>query len=182
MKDDLQGWVEEARRGSKDAFCEIVRTYQAGVRAFLARYVRNRGVVDDLAQETFFAAFRGLEGYDGRTPLRAWLLGIARHRALMHFRQERRGSALAEWWARRIEADTAAGEERERELDALRGCVDGLPEKSAALIHEYYYQGAGAAELARRRSTSEGSIWVTILRLRKALRRCVETKLSGATS
>jgi RNA polymerase sigma factor (sigma-70 family) len=88
--DNEARWVEEARGGSAEAFSELVRVHHAPVRAYLARYVRDRETADDLAQETFLSAFRSLPTWRGDAPLRMWLLGIARNRALTHLRDEER--------------------------------------------------------------------------------------------
>src|SRR5262245_36813765 len=127
MKDTTRH-LELARAGSRDAFCVIVREYQARVRSFLARYVHNHTLVDDLAQETFLKAYVGLASYDPGKPLTLWLLGIARNQALMHFREEQNRrtrearastSTLAGWWAAQIASDGDRERNHERELQAL---------------------------------------------------------------
>ncbi len=58
----------------------------------LVHYIRSRmqprwEEVDDLVQETFLTALRSLPSYRGDSPLRAWVLGIARHKVEDHYRQ-----------------------------------------------------------------------------------------------
>jgi RNA polymerase sigma-70 factor (ECF subfamily) len=46
--------------------------------------------VDDLSQDVFVTAFRGLSSYRRGKDFGAWLRGIARHRLLTHFRSRQR--------------------------------------------------------------------------------------------
>jgi RNA polymerase sigma-70 factor (ECF subfamily) len=69
--------VGAARAGSSSAFQAIVARHQQGVRSFLRRAAGNVADADDLAQETFLAAWSSLWRYGGRASLRAWLCGIA---------------------------------------------------------------------------------------------------------
>jgi RNA polymerase sigma-70 factor (ECF subfamily) len=178
-------WVEEARAGSAPAFSQLVRAHQAAVRAYLGRYLRDSEAADDLAQETFLAAWRTLSTWKGESPLRLWLLGIARHRALSHLRDEERRRAkavdsvdavLAPLLARRAEAD--APEVHERRVAALRGCLETLPPASASIVDEFYFRNRSANELARSAGKSENAIWMALMRVRLALRRCVEGRLA----
>src|SRR5207237_808597 len=96
---DVRKLIDEAREGSADAFCGLVKLYQARVRTYIARFIRDQNVVDDLAQNTFLSGFRRLESYRGDAALGTWLLAIARNEALMYLREERvrrdrEGSAL----------------------------------------------------------------------------------------
>ena len=59
----------------------------AAVRRFLRHLTRgDAALADDLAQETFFTAWRGLARFRGRAGFLTWLLGIAHN----HFRNARR--------------------------------------------------------------------------------------------
>src|SRR5262245_4998161 len=132
--------VERARHGSKEAFTEIMRLHQAQVRAYVSRYVQSNDLVDDLAQETFLDAFRTLRTYRGDSPIRTWLLGIARHRALRYLedvasRKAHEGrtldSVLPAWLGRDLESDSPSGSRHTQEVHALDRCVGELPPASA---------------------------------------------------
>lgn len=162
-----------------ESFAEILRAHQGRVRAYLRRYVLEADLADDLAQETFLAAYRSLATRNPAAPIDLWLLGIARHRALKHLRQESRRplhAALAAWCASRIDARDAADDD----VSALKQCLAGLPPHSAGLIAAYYADGRTSAEIARRTGKKESAIRMTLLRLRDALRTCVEQRRLGA--
>src|SRR5687767_10547951 len=85
---DLRKLIGEAREGSADAYCQLVRLYQARVRTYIGRFIRDPNIVDDLAQNTFLCGYRKLDSYRGDASLGTWLLSIARNEALMHLREE----------------------------------------------------------------------------------------------
>jgi RNA polymerase sigma factor (sigma-70 family) len=62
------------------AFTELVRRHQSAVRSLLRKLTSgDHALADDLAQETFLRAYRGLAGYAGRARLSTWLCQIAYH-------------------------------------------------------------------------------------------------------
>src|SRR5438105_12403974 len=91
--DESAKLIAEVRTGSKDAFSQFVRAHQSKVRCYLGRFLRDADVVDDLAQETFIAAYRSLSTYRQQSSVGLWLLGIARNLALKHLRDEQRRRA-----------------------------------------------------------------------------------------
>lgn len=65
-------------REDHNAFGELVRRYQSPVRGFLTRLTGGDShLADDLAQETFLKAWKGLRSYRGGAKFSTWLFGIA---------------------------------------------------------------------------------------------------------
>jgi RNA polymerase sigma-70 factor, ECF subfamily len=186
LVDDEARLVDEARAGSHETFAELVRRYHVDVRLFLARFVRHADVADDLAQEVFLSAYRSLDTHEAGSPFRAWLLGIARHRALHWLRTEarrlQREGRKIETAVNGLQLHDANGagehvEEVERELAALRRCLRKMPEQGRRLIDAYYYRNESAESLAQRLGRSSGAVRMMLLRVRRALGDCVQRKL-----
>ena len=57
--------IHRAQGGSVEAFEQIVRTHQRVIRSFIVRHVGKSHVADDLAQDVFVAAYRGIQRYMG---------------------------------------------------------------------------------------------------------------------
>ena len=74
--------VAAARRGSQRAFQQLVERHQQAVRGFLRRACADPDDADDLAQETFLAAWSSLLLYRGGASLRSWLCAIAWKKSL----------------------------------------------------------------------------------------------------
>jgi RNA polymerase sigma-70 factor (ECF subfamily) len=83
-----------AGRGDADAITAFVRATQADVWRYVA-YLADRDVADDLTQETFLRALRGVRTYRGEVPARVWLLSIARRAVVDHFRKQGRTPTVA---------------------------------------------------------------------------------------
>jgi RNA polymerase sigma-70 factor, ECF subfamily len=173
---------------SDEAFAELVQLYQGKVRTYLGRFIRDPNVVDDLAQNTFLSSYRKLESWRGDASLGTWLLAIARNEALMYLRDERlrreREASSIEAALSRLARDRVAPEDdgadsHETELAALEKCLAGLPEASARLIREFYFEGRTAREISEESGRKEGSVWVTILRIRRALKDCIRARLAA---
>jgi len=69
--------VLRAREGDRDAFAEIVRSYQRRIYAVAMRMTRRHEVADDITQDTFVRAYRNLGRFEAGRPLRPWLTRIA---------------------------------------------------------------------------------------------------------
>ena len=81
--------VSEALAGSQSAFEQIVRRYQRPVISLIVRMVGDRGVAEELAQESFVKAFRNLRSFDVTRRLSSWLFRIAHNTALDWLRRSR---------------------------------------------------------------------------------------------
>jgi RNA polymerase sigma-70 factor (ECF subfamily) len=186
--DDDGPLIAESGRGSREAFTALVRRHQGAVRRYLASYVDERSVADDLAQEVFVSALRSLETYQASGGFRAWLIGIARHRALEHLRREgrratrERDEMAATLLRKRLELVESDGErlvDRIREMSALDGCLERLPPRSAAIVADHYFRGRRLVDLARDTGRTEEAVRTELLRIRRALRKCVEGRLAA---
>jgi RNA polymerase sigma-70 factor (ECF subfamily) len=77
-----------AREGDQEAASRFVRGTQQQVWRMLVA-LSDRGIAEDLTQETYARAFRALPGFRAESTVRAWLLSIARRVAADHLRAAR---------------------------------------------------------------------------------------------
>jgi RNA polymerase sigma-70 factor (ECF subfamily) len=123
--------VALAKEGESEAFSELVRRHLETVHRWMARAVGEQDA-DDLTQEVFFKAFRGLAGFRGDAPPRAWLASIAdnavknryrsrsRFRRIFASRREEEDSADPPGDAASPEDDARAGESQRYVTEALK--------------------------------------------------------------
>jgi len=106
--------VRKAKTGDTAAFAGIIRRYQNLVFATALQILRDRALAEDVAQETFVAAFRSLQDLRTESSFPPWLRKIARNLALASRKEQRRFGALEE--AGVLQSSPAdAGPEAERE-------------------------------------------------------------------
>jgi RNA polymerase sigma-70 factor (TIGR02960 family) len=86
----LSATLSRARAGDEDAFRELTDPYRRELQLHAYRIVGSAQDAEDLLQETLLAAWRGLERFEGRASIRAWLYRIATNRSLDAVRANRR--------------------------------------------------------------------------------------------
>ena len=101
MAPDDAELIRRYRAGDPDAFEALVRRYQRPLGTYLYRLTGSRAAADDLFQETFLKALRGLPGYDERGRFGSWLFGIATNVASDAWRRNR-------GWREQVTADPEA--------------------------------------------------------------------------
>src|SRR5205809_5320632 len=69
--------LELIRHGDAEAGHHFVRDYYPGIYRYLLYLTGRADAAEDLTQETFLQAWRRLETFEGRSPLRPWLHRIA---------------------------------------------------------------------------------------------------------
>lgn len=83
--------LARARTGDGDAFGELIEPFRRELQVHCYRILGSVQDAEDVLQETMMAAWRGLDGFEGRASLRAWLYRIATNKCLNHLRGSRYG-------------------------------------------------------------------------------------------
>jgi len=160
------------RRGDHAAFEAVYRRYAGRVMSFAYRLCEDRTEAEDLVQETFVAAYRGREGFRGRSEVLPWLLGIAWRRRRDSARSRRPASVAL----RESDAASRPEEVEGQALDAvmLEAAVDRLPPMLWEAFHLVMVQGLTHREAADVLGRPVGTVkWCTstaVRRLREELR------------
>ena len=123
--------IARARAGDEPCFEEFVRRHMAAVHRWMVRAVGEEDA-DDMTQDVFLRAYRGLPRFREQAPPRAWLAAIAdnaiknRYRSRSRFRRIFATHPEPDALAGRASAgaspedEASSGEERESVLGALR--------------------------------------------------------------
>jgi len=135
--------------GDPAAAAAFVRRFQGRVYGLALTMLRDRGLADEVAQETFVRAWRHAETYDarrGRVP--AWLLTIARNLAVDRARLRTATPVDPDVIAAQLELDgevtTADVPERQRVREAVRA----LPDDQRRTLVLAMYAGKTALEIS----------------------------------
>jgi RNA polymerase sigma factor (sigma-70 family) len=159
--------IRAAREGSDAAFGQLVRMHQAVVRGFLRRTLGGGWAeADDVAQETFLAAWGSLRTLKDDTGMRAWLLGIAWRKAQDRIRSVQRGAARDRVWLESIE--TPEGVSHTDRL-AMSAALGDLPTDVRACVALCLADGWSHAEAAQALGLPLGTVKSHVLRGRTKL-------------
>ena len=143
--------------------------------------VRDPHACDDIFQEVALVLWRKFDAYDPRFSFGAWARGIAVRKAMQYFDKHRRlGPVLDPEAAEAVRAafDETPDESVERH-QALRRCVEKLPERSRRLLRLRYEERLKLREVASRVQSTLDAVHKALSRLREALRRCIDEELSA---
>jgi RNA polymerase sigma-70 factor, ECF subfamily len=187
--------LARARAGDEDAFRELTDAHRRELQLHCYRILGSTQDAEDVLQETLLAAWRGLERFEGRASLRAWLYRIATNRCLNALRNTRRRPQELPRMAeppeptRRAEplwlepypdvlleglADNAPGPEaryetREAVALAFVAALQQLPPRQRAVLVLRDVLGFRAAEVAEMLDSSETAVKGALQRARTAL-------------
>jgi RNA polymerase sigma-70 factor, ECF subfamily len=103
------------RGGNEDAFSALVDAYGAAMYRVALAFVRSSAVADEVVQEAWLGALRGLDRFEGRSSLKTWLLRIVANIARTHAAREARAVPFSS-----LELAREAGSEHEPALPTDR--------------------------------------------------------------
>ena len=163
--------------GRAEAYEALVRLYAGRVTALCHARVRRADAADDLAQETFLRAYRGLASLAEPDKFGPWLCGIA-HRACLDWLKSRARTQV-HFSALRPDQDpeellTAPSADGTR-LDPddrrqLLAEIDALPDDCRQVVLLYYYNDLTYRDLAHLLGVSPATINARLTRARALLR------------
>jgi RNA polymerase sigma factor (sigma-70 family) len=163
------------QEGGREAFAGLVERYKDLVCALTFSATGDRALSEDLAQETFLVAWRGLPTLREAGKFRAWLCGIARNLSRNARRDGAREVSTADVPEVAVDAvviDALAADEEEALV--WRALAD-MPESYREPLVLFYREGKSAAEVAAALGLSVNATEQRISRGRKQLKDSVAT-------
>jgi RNA polymerase sigma-70 factor, ECF subfamily len=124
--------------------------HNVGLYRFIVRLTRDRSMAEDLVSDVFLDVWRNAGGFEHKSKVSTWLLGIARHKIGSAFRH-RVDAHLDEHFAATVE-DPA--DDPERALDnqdrsaVLRRCLARLSPAHREIIDLVYYHDQSVEDVA----------------------------------
>jgi RNA polymerase sigma-70 factor (ECF subfamily) len=159
-------FLEGLRRGDASAGRQFVRDYYPGIYRYLLTLSERPELAADLTQETFLQAWRHLDQFQGRAPLRVWLYRIARREFVRGLRSRRSQTSLNE-----LEEVAEPHDAAWTDAVELRMVLCYLPreEREAVLLH--YLEGYNCREIARMVRAPVGTVKQRLMTARSHLQR-----------
>ena len=87
--EDERVWLEQARRGDREAFGRLIGAYQTPVFNLAYRMLGNADEAEQAAQEAFIRAWTRLDGYNPAHKFSTWLLSITSNYCIDQIRKRR---------------------------------------------------------------------------------------------
>ncbi len=177
-------WADDLRlarcagAGDEQALNRIYELYADSLFAFIYHYLGgNRIDAEEIWQDTWWAAFRSIGKYSGKSRLFTWLCGIARHKLMDHYRCRYSGiQPSVEIYNECLDEliDTGPLPEQVVMNNATRACVVEaltlLPVDQYTALLSRYVEGRSVEEIARLLGKSYKATESLLSRARAAFR------------
>ena len=153
--------------------------------AYIRSSTRDDAVADDIFQETMLTAWRRLGDYDKDRPFGPWLRGIAARILLAHHRKAARDFAVCDeetldGFSQRFETlDRLPGDAFDDKLEALRDCLQKLPEQYREPIRLRYGEDIGVGGIVERMGLAAETVKKRLQRAKARLLDCINRKLAA---
>jgi RNA polymerase sigma-70 factor (ECF subfamily) len=170
--------VARSKAGDTEAFGELVRRYQKPVFRIVLRMVKSPDDADDLTQDTFVRAHRGLRTFKEEFDFHPWLYRIAVNQAINFLNKRKRQAAVD--LEDVPELDIKSGPEpesplqsasRQEVLKRLDAALERLPEEQRTVFLLRVQEGLSYEEIAETMETPKGTVMSRLARARMALRK-----------
>jgi RNA polymerase sigma-70 factor, ECF subfamily len=171
-KSDERELIASVLRKDRKAAARLVAAHIDAVYAYARhRLAPHADLVDDVVQEVFLAALKGLAAFEGQSSLRTWLLAIARHKIEDIYRQRLRGeldldldSTDDEPTSTEIPLDEQI--DKARAGAKTRRVLERMPERYALILLWRYWEQRSARDVAAAIGTTEKSVERLLARAR----------------
>jgi RNA polymerase sigma-70 factor (ECF subfamily) len=133
------------KRGDPQAVRQLAERHYDRVYRVALAWTRNGHTAEDLTQETFTAAIRGIRGFREASSLFTWLVGILRRQWLYRSRREKRLKVMPD-----VDPGAAPDEDRDRK-DAhalMRSVIEGMGEDDRVILVLFYVEELRYTEIA----------------------------------
>ncbi|MFO7649731.1 MAG: sigma-70 family RNA polymerase sigma factor [bacterium] len=162
--------VARAQAGDLGAFDELVRRYGAALYRYAWRNTRNAAAAEELAQEAFVHAWKGLGRFRGDAGFRTWLYRIATNLCINRAKRRRPTEELPEDLAAGPQGEPDARYRERARAAAVEQALGQLPADQRAAVVLSVYDNLSQAEIAVAMGRSVASVNSLCYRGRLALR------------
>lgn len=177
-----------------EAFNELVRLCHSSVFRLAQRLLQNVDDAQEVSQETFLAAYEGIEGFQERSKIKTWLLAIAYRKAMDRLKKRIHERDIftdtldeEEIWkiAQNVDNFTDWGPNPEQYVNSsqvseiLKEALTKVPPDSKAVFELRDLQGFSSREVSDILGIQEGTVRVRLHRVRQILMRELESLFGG---
>lgn len=154
--------VEDAKKGDREAFGELVQRYEQRLQRVIGRFVFDADLTDDLAQETFIRVYEKLGQFDPARRFSPWLFRIGVNLTLDYLRKKKRrvwavlftDRSLDRW----IETPDAAPRPTQDLQQEVRATIQQIPEKYRTVLVLRDMENFSTSEIAAILDRKEATI------------------------
>ena len=174
--------IYRAQTGDEGAFTELMREYYPLVYTIVIRIVDNPHDAEEVVQDTFLNAYRGLAQLENAAKFKSWLAEIARNCARQWVRKRRISTVpLDEVGEGVLQTQDSPDEQltRREQRELIRRTMETLPQKDRDIARAFYLEGASYDELTSTHGLSYNAIAFRLFHIKRKLSKQLRYLLTG---
>ncbi len=174
--------IYRAQTGDEEAFAALMREYYPFVYTIVIGSVNNPHDAEEVVQDTFLSAYRGLTQLEDTTKFKSWLAEIARNCARQWLRKQRGETVpLNEVNEGILQTEDSPDEQlaRQEQRELIRRTMETLPQKDRDIARAFYLEGVSYDELTRAHGLSYNAIALRLFRIKRQLSKRLQYLLTG---
>jgi len=172
-KKESGGWLDKLLAGDHEAFAEFVDKYKSQVFLCCRTLGLREDEAEDVASETFLAAYKAISRYRGQAELSTWLWSIAYRQGINYLRKNRRMQQLLAGpdgqAANGKQARPAAAVQDKEQEKIVWEAVKKLPRLWAVAVILHYREQKSTKDIAKIMRTKQNTVKTYLFRARKRL-------------
>ena len=162
------------RDGNHNTFTSLFKKHKKDVIQCCRRFGLRPDEVEDVANETFLAAYKGLHQYKNQAEFGTWLWSISYRKIINHLKKHKRKRLLEsslhkQYFDNKVYEPITIIHSRETER-SIWEAVMLLPSLWALSIFLYYREGKSVADISKIMKTNENTVKTYLFRARKRLK------------
>ena len=174
--------IYRTQTGDEGAFAELMREYYPYVYTIVIGIVNNPHDAEEVVQDTFLSAYRGLTQLEDTTKFKSWLAEIARNCVRQWLRKQRgKTVSLDEVNEEILQTEDSPHERlvRREQRELIRRTMETLPQKDRDIARAFYLEGASYNELTSTHGLSDKAISFRLSRAKRQLSKRLQYLLTG---
>ena len=174
--EDVEAAIEDVLNGDTAAFAAIVERWQGPLVNLAYRFCRDRERAEDMAQEAFIRAYRGLGSWRRDAAFSTWLFALATNVYRDEIRKYTPPSVPFEDDVAEDRSEEDAADEADRRR-LVRTALQSLPPKYRDPLLLFYFHEQNVAATAASLRLPEGTIKARLFRGRALLESKLEKRV-----
>jgi RNA polymerase sigma-70 factor (ECF subfamily) len=180
---DGQALLRRIAAGEEAAMAEFYRAYENSLYRFILSRLNDPFEAADILNEVMLEVWRGAGRFQGRSTVKSWIFGIARHKALDRLRSRQRNAARAGEEPSEDIPDADAVDPAEaiaatQNAGFVKHCLERMSAAHREVLHLTFFEDLTYGQIAEIAGCPEGTVKTRMFHAKRAMQHCL-AKLMG---
>jgi RNA polymerase sigma-70 factor (ECF subfamily) len=172
--------ADERSGGADESFVQLLTAEQFKLKRYIAILLGDPEAASNVLQDTNLVLWRKAAEFKRGTNFSAWARQVAYWEVRAYVRNERRDRHVFSEEVIEQLAEQTADEPFDAEVRvSLRHCLQGISSSNLQLLQKRYAEGLSISALAEECGKTDSAIKVGLMRLRRALLKCIRQRMSS---